>query len=110
MTDNKINTINVHELKKRRDADPNLCLIDVREDNEWQELHIPGALHIPKDKLTSVIKAKVPEQNCPIYLHCKGGTRSLYAANCLLSLGYDQVYSIDGGISEWAKAGYPVVG
>lgn len=108
MTDHKINTISVQELKKRRDANPNLCLIDVREDHEWELLHIPGALHIPKDNLTANIAATVPKHDQPIYLHCHAGMRSLYAAHCLLELGYKEVYSIDGGIAAWEKAGYPI--
>ena len=108
MNDHKINTISVHELKKRRSANPNLCIIDVREDHEWQEQRIPGALHIPKDIIISKIAEQIPERDHPIYLHCRGGVRSLYAANCLLELGYKEVYSVDGGIAEWAKAGYPV--
>ena len=108
MTDHKVNTISVHELKKRRDSNPKLCLIDVREDHEWQEQHIPGALHIPKDKLVESIGVEVPEHDCPIYLHCRGGTRSLHAANHLVAMGYHHVYSVDGGISEWERSGYPV--
>lgn len=108
MREAKINTIDVHELKKRRDANLNLCLIDVRESHEWQALRIPGALHIPKDELPANIEALIPERDRPIYLHCKGGVRSLYAANCLLNMGYQEVYSIDGGIAEWAMVGYPV--
>lgn len=108
MTNPKINTIDVHELKKRRDIDPSLCLIDVRELHEWQILRIPGALHMPKDHLPETIEALIPERDKPIYLHCKGGMRSLYAANCLMELGYKEVYSVDGGIAEWAMFGYPV--
>lgn len=108
MTDHNINKISVHELKKRLDNTPDLCIIDVREDNEWHEQHIPGALHIPKDELMNNIAAKVPDHHCPLYLHCRGGVRSLQAANVLLDLGYQEVYSIDGGIMEWAASGYPV--
>lgn len=108
MTEIKIKTIDVHELKKCRDADPTLCLIDVRELNEWKVLHIPGALHIPKDELTSQIAANIPQLDKPIFLHCKGGMRSLYAAHCLMEMGYQEVYSVDGGIDEWAIFGYPV--
>lgn len=108
MTEHKINTITVHELKKRLDETPTICIIDVREDNEWQEQHIPGALHIPKDEITESIAAHVPELDRPLYLHCRGGVRSLYAANCLLELGYKEVYSVEGGIAEWARSGYPV--
>lgn len=108
MTDHKINIINVHELKKRLDTSPNLCIIDVREESEWQEQHIPGVLHIPKDLIKANIAAKVAELDRPIYLHCRGGVRSLYAAQCLLDLGYKEVYSVEGGIIEWEQAGYPV--
>lgn len=108
MTALKVNTINAQELKKRRDQDPHLCLIDVREDHEWQEQRIPGALHIPKDTISTTIRAAVPELDTPVYLHCRGGVRSLAVANELLTLGYQNVYSIDGGITDWVHAGYPV--
>ncbi len=108
MTDHKIKTINVHELKKRMDSDPTLCLIDVREDEEWQEQRIPGALHLQKDTLAGKIAIHEPDLEKPIYLHCRGGVRSLTAAGYLMDLGYTNVYSVDGGIAEWAKAGYPV--
>ena len=108
MTEYKVKTISVHELKKRLDSTPNLCIIDVREDHEWQEQHIPWALHIPKDQVSDVIHAKIPDYNCPIYLHCRGGVRSVYAANCLLDLGYKDVYSVEGGIIEWEKSGDPI--
>ncbi len=108
MTNLDIATLSVHELKKRRDADPDLCLIDVRENDEWQALRIPGALHIPKDEITTRIEHKIPGRDHPVYLHCRGGVRSLYAAQCLLEMGYTEVYSIDGGITEWERCGYPV--
>ncbi|AHE67794.1 rhodanese-like domain-containing protein [Legionella oakridgensis] len=108
MSDNKVTTINVHELKRRLDADPQLCLIDVREKHEWQSMHIASARHIPKDELVARIEHEIPERECPIYLHCRGGVRSLYAAECLINMGYQQVYSVDGGIMEWDLCGYPV--
>ena len=109
MTNHKIKTINVHELKELYDASPDLCLIDVREDHEWDEMRIPRAIHIPKDTLVSVIEQTIPDKKCAIYLHCRGGVRSLYAANCLMELGYQDVYSVDGGIVDLINAGYPVI-
>lgn len=108
MTSPKIKTIDVHQLKKMMENNPNLCLIDVRELEEWQEFHIAGALHIPKDIIASSIATKVPNKDQPIYLHCKGGVRSLFAAQVLTDLGYQEVYSLDGGIIDWAVAGYPI--
>jgi rhodanese-related sulfurtransferase len=108
MNDSKVSTISVHELKKLREMNPDICIIDVREDNEWQEQHIPGALHIPKDEISTRIVKSVPDHNQPIYLHCRGGVRSMHAASYLLAMGYKDVYSVDGGIVEWEKSGYPV--
>lgn len=109
MTNDNIQTISVHELKKRRDTTKDLCLIDVRELDEWQEMHIPGALHLPKDTVCACIETHVPDRNQPIYLHCRGGVRSLYAAQQLAAIGYTQLYSVDGGIAQWQACGYPVV-
>ncbi|MBA2709388.1 MAG: rhodanese-like domain-containing protein [Tatlockia sp.] len=108
MTEPKIQRIDVHELKKRLDADSSIRLIDVREDHEWKALRIPAAIHIPKDEIADKIGTVFPEREVAIYLHCKGGVRSLHAASCLIDLGYKEVYSVDGGIAEWEMVGYPV--
>jgi rhodanese-related sulfurtransferase len=108
MTAPEIATIDVHELKKRLDMNPALCLIDVREQDEWNEAHIPGATHIPKDELPAKIAATVADHHQPIYLHCKGGVRSAHAAVRLKEMGYKEVYSVTGGIAEWMCSGYPV--
>ncbi|HHF7344777.1 TPA: rhodanese-like domain-containing protein [Legionella feeleii] len=108
MTDPTVTIIDVHELKKRQTLEPHLCLIDVREPDEWEEARIPGALHIPKDTLPACIETEVPERHKAIYLYCKGGVRSLHAGQYLIAMGYQEVYSIDGGIIEWAMSGYPV--
>lgn len=107
MTQN-IKTVSVHELKNNMDKNPNLHLIDVRELEEWQEVHIPSAHHIPKDLISLEIESYISDKSAPIYLHCRGGVRSLYAAQCLIDLGYKEVYSVDGGIMEWAMFGYHV--
>jgi len=109
MNQHAIATINVEQLKQQMEQNPGLCLIDVREVHEWQGGHIPGAVLIPKDELTARIENTCADRDTAIYLHCKGGVRSLYAAHCLLDMGYKQVYSVDGGIMDWEAHGYPVV-
>lgn len=104
----QVKTIDVHELKKSYEQNPKLCLIDVREPHEWEEQHIPFALHIPKDQLAEKITTIIPDKNQPIYLHCRGGTRSLWAAERLIEQGYQHVYSVNGGMMHWAQCNYPV--
>lgn len=108
MTDSSIKSISVHELKELQEQNPDLCLIDVRELNEWQMGRIPGAILIPKDEITRCIEDKISDYNQPIYLHCRSGARSAYAAQCLAELGYKEVYNVEGGIMDWAMSGYPV--
>lgn len=71
-------------------------------------VRIAAAILIPKDEITSKIATIFPEREKPLYLHCKGGVRSLHAATCLIDLGYKEVYSIDGGIAEWERVGFPI--
>ena len=108
MNGHTIETINTHELKNLLDNEPHLCLIDVREQEEWDIAHIPGAVHIPKGELVAKIDAYMADKNHPIYLHCKGGVRSAIAAQWLMEMGYQHVYSVDGGISDWMINGYPL--
>lgn len=106
---NAAKTIDVQELKKRRDQNPKLCIIDVREQDEWDEGHIPNALHIPKDSLVSQISKHVPDKHQAVYLHCRRGTRSAMAAGWLAAEGYTEVYTVAGGITDWAEHDYPMV-
>jgi rhodanese-related sulfurtransferase len=108
MTKTAIKTINAQELKAKMAEQTDLCLIDVREADEWNEARIPGAQHIPKDLIGTNIKTVIADTLTPIYLHCRSGVRSLYAAETLMSLGYEDVYSLDGGILGWHNQGYPI--
>lgn len=108
MNNNTVPTLTVHQLKDLLDQ-AHICLIDVREPEEWEEMHIAAAHHIPKDHLAEKITAVAPNKDETIYLHCRGGMRSITAAHTLLDLGYKQVYSVAGGIADWEKNGFPVV-
>lgn len=109
MTEQTVATIKVEDLKKLMDKDPELCLIDVREQYEWDEAHIPGAIHIPKAELPNKISMTINDKDQPLYLHCKGGVRSAQSAQKLLEMGYKHVYSVEGGIMAWAEKGYLIV-
>ena len=67
-------------------------LIDVREDDEYAEAHLPGAINIP----LSEFMARVDEidEDLPVLLVCNTGVRSAQAAMYLASLGYDQLYNL----------------
>jgi molybdopterin/thiamine biosynthesis adenylyltransferase/rhodanese-related sulfurtransferase len=86
--------------------DPPL-LVDVREEDEWDEGQIPGAIHIPRGFLESRIEQSATDHAQPIVLYCASGNRSVFAAKTLSDLGYENVSSLSGGYTDWKRNGYP---
>ncbi len=105
----EVKHIDAIELKRRLDENKKLCLIDVREQDEWDRAHISEAVHIPKATLLDEINKLAPDKNQSIYLYCQGGTRSTLAAEWLLDIGYQEVYSVAGGIRQWESSGFPLI-
>ncbi|MFL5944182.1 MAG: molybdopterin-synthase adenylyltransferase MoeB [Gaiellaceae bacterium] len=83
-------------------------VVDVREQHEWDEGHIPGAIHVPRGNLESRIERAVPEHDRQVLLYCSQGNRSVFAAKTLEELGYEDVTSLAGGFTDWKRNGYPV--
>jgi molybdopterin/thiamine biosynthesis adenylyltransferase/rhodanese-related sulfurtransferase len=84
-------------------------LIDVREKYEWDEGHIPGALHVPRGFLELRIEEAVPDKSQQVVLYCAGGTRSLIAGSTLQQMGYDNVISMAGGFGQWKGSGFKFI-
>jgi sulfur-carrier protein adenylyltransferase/sulfurtransferase len=82
-------------------------VIDVREQDEWDEGHIPRALHIPRGYLESRIERTAPDRENPIVLYCASGARSAFAAKTLEELGYSNVSSLAPGYTGWKRDGFP---
>jgi molybdopterin/thiamine biosynthesis adenylyltransferase/rhodanese-related sulfurtransferase len=82
-------------------------LLDVREQDEWDEGQLPGAIHIPRGNLESRIESAIPDKSQRIVIYCAAGNRSAFAAKSLEELGYDNVASLAGGYTEWKRSGLP---
>ncbi len=84
-------------------------LIDVRENEEWDGGHVPGAKHVPRGFLESRIEGAVPDRSAHVVLYCASGVRSALAAHTLTELmGYEHVSSMTGGFTLWKDRGYDV--
>lgn len=83
-----------------------LVVLDVREDNEWAEGHLDGAVHIPLQQLPGRVD-ELPEGR-QVLAMCHAGGRSAQATAYLCERGVDAV-NLDGGIVAWERAGRPVV-
>jgi rhodanese-related sulfurtransferase len=83
-------------------------LIDVREESEWANGHLPGAIHLGKGIIERDVEQKFPDTATELVLYCGGGYRSALAADNLQKMGYTNVISMDGGFREWKDKGYAI--
>jgi sulfur-carrier protein adenylyltransferase/sulfurtransferase len=79
--------------------------VDIREQDEWQEGHIPGAVYVTRGHLESRIESAVPNRETPVVLYCAAGNRSAFAAKTLEEMGYTSVHSLSGGFTDWKRNG-----
>ncbi len=94
----------------KTEADDGAVLVDVREQHEFEERHIDGAVHVPRGHLESRIEQLVPDRSGRVIVYCASGNRSALAARTLgEELGYEDVASMAGGITLWRDRGLPVV-
>jgi len=104
----RIKEVTVADTRDRLAANPNARLIDVREDNEWDEAHAAGSEHLGKGIIERDIETRVPGKSTELILYCGGGYRSALAADVLQKMGYTNVWSMAGGWKAWKAAGAPI--
>jgi len=90
--------ISVQELSEILEKSPSTTLIDVREEEERQDVHIGGTL-IPLGELEDRFQ-EIPKEG-PVYLYCRSGRRSRIALEFLKSKGYENGFNVTGGILAW---------
>jgi rhodanese-related sulfurtransferase len=80
-------------------------IVDVRENDDWNEHHIHGAIHIPLSQLNERLAELEPYKNRPIITQCVAGLRSAQAQLKLKAAGFPKVYLLNGGIQAWHQQG-----
>ena len=75
----EIDEVTSPEVNGRLDAVDRPLLLDVREQDEWDEGHLPGAIHVPRGNLESRVEAVVPDKSREIVVYCAVGSRSAFA-------------------------------
>jgi len=83
------------------------AIVDVREKDEWDDGHIPNAVHMSRGMLELEIEDKFPDRNTTIICHYGCGGRSALAAESLQKMGYKNVRSMAGGFKAWKAAELP---
>ncbi|GAA4878500.1 rhodanese-like domain-containing protein [Ferrimonas pelagia] len=85
-------------------------ILDVRGEDEFKKGHIVDALNVPLSQIKNNQLATVEKhKNSPIIVVCNAGISSSQAANTLVKAGFDKVYNLKGGMTDWNAANMPVV-
>jgi rhodanese-related sulfurtransferase len=88
-------------------VEPGAYVLDVREPDEWEAGHAPGAHHMPMMEVP-VRMAEVPT-DADVIVVCRSGGRSGQVVSYLMGNGWDNVRNLDGGMQSWAAAGRDMV-
>jgi rhodanese-related sulfurtransferase len=104
-----INEISIAEVKKMIDNKEDIILLDVRDKEEYETGHIPGAINISRGTLELKSHLIIPDKTRKIIVYCGLDLRSPLATKSLNDLGYKKAVNMIGGLKTWKEAGYPVV-
>ena len=104
----EIDEISSIEAQERHSPHGGPLFVDVREPDEWEEGHIPGALYTGRGRLEQRIEGLVPDKTRELVVYCSGGSRSAFAAKALGDLGYESVVNLAGGFNDWKRNGFDV--
>lgn len=94
------NQITAVEAKQIMDSESDYIILDVREQDEYDEGHIPGAILIPYTEIEIRAEEELPDKDKKILVYCRSGRRSKIAALSLSALGYTNIWEF-GGIIDW---------
>jgi rhodanese-related sulfurtransferase len=100
----QISPVEATLLINREDA----IVIDVREQGEYAQGHVPNARHIPLGEISRRSAEMEKWKDHPLILCCASGARSAAAGAPLRKAGFDKIYNLRGGMAEWEKAGQPI--
>ena len=92
--------INAEDAKSRLDSAEGIILVDVRTPEEFRDGHIPGAILLPVDEISTNAETVIPDKEATYFIYCRSGNRSAAAADQLVEMGYENVYDL-GGINDW---------
>lgn len=108
-----MHSITREELKKKIDRNDKFVLVEVLDEEDFKEFHLPNAKNVPfhKKNFSEQIKRVAPDKSVPVIVYCKNirCEESGEAADALEELGYQDVREYAEGKEDWRSAGYPII-
>lgn len=102
----RVREITPEETRAKLQEGGEAMVVDVREESEWNEEHVRGAVHIGKGVIERDIEKHAPDTDTELILYCGGGYRSILAADNLQKMGYTNVASMSEGWRGWKDREY----
>ena len=92
-----IKQLNARELDQKK----GMMIIDIRSNKEYEQGHIPGAIHVPLADIGDKVKKIKKDKDLVVY--CRSGNQSIWAIKRLMGMGYKNLYNLKGGYNAWKR-------
>ena len=88
--------------------DADVSILDVRTEGEYSREKIKGSINLPVDKIAKQIESTITDKNKTIFVYCLSGSRSVFAVDTMIKLGYKNVFDVKNGLLAWRVNKFPV--
>lgn len=106
ITEPDVPQVSAEEVKRSIDTREKFFLLDVRTVGEYARGKIAGAINLPLDEVQSKVESVVPDKSSKIFVYCLSGSRSIYAVEAMVKLGYANTFNVANGLLAWRIKGY----
>jgi phage shock protein E len=83
-------------------------ILDVRSRKEYAEGHVPGAVHIPHDRIQAKLSSLPQDKDAPLVIYCRTGRKAGLATTKLKQMGYSKIFHMQGNMPGWAEKGFEI--
>lgn len=104
----KVPQINVEDVKSSIDTKEKIVLLDVRTPQEYQKAKIAESINIPVDEIEKRVSVVLADKKQKIAVYCLSGSRSVFAVDTMVKLGYTNVFDVANGFLAWRAKQYPL--
>ena len=103
----KVPQVIAEEVKKAIENKEDIILLDVRTTGEYAKGKIAKSINLPVDEIPKKIEKLIADKSKKIYVYCLSGSRSVYAVDFMVKMGYTNVFDIKSGLLAWRAKGFP---
>jgi len=100
--------MSLDDVKEAIEEKEPLIFLDVRTLEEYAKGHIANSIHVPVDDISKKITSAIPEKNKKVVVYCLSGSRSMFAVQEMMKMGYTQVFTLTSGLLGWRAQQHPL--